>query len=233
MKLNCLIVDDETMARKSLLKLCEKLEKIEVKGVCQNGTEAIQIMENEQIDLIFLDIHMPDLSGIDIVKNIRNLPQIIFTTTDKAYALEAFSYNVTDYLIKPITLPRLLQAVNKATQLANQPQEASLTEKNNQHFFIKVDNRFVKLLFDEVMWVESLGDYIQFFTTEKRYTVHMTLKKVEDRLPSDRFLRVHRQYIVNIEQIVDIQDNSILIKDKVIPISRSHKEGLMQKLNLL
>jgi DNA-binding LytR/AlgR family response regulator len=233
MKLNCLIVDDETMARKSLQKLCEKLEKIEIIGVCQNGTEAIQIMENEQIDLIFLDIHMPDLSGIDIVKNIRNLPQIIFTTTDKAYALEAFSYNVTDYLIKPITLPRLLQAVNKATQLANQSQEVSQPEKNSQHFFIKVDNRFVKLLFDEVMWVESLGDYIQFFTTEKRYTVHMTLKKVEERLPSDRFLRVHRQYIVNLEKIVDIQDNSILIKDKVIPISRSHKDGLMQKLNLL
>ena len=137
--------------------------------------------------------------------------------------------------IKPVTLPRLLQAVNKAQKLLGPSPEVAAegTENASSHFFIKVDNRFVKLFFEDVLWVESLGDYIQFFTTEKRHTVHMTLKKVEERLPSHRFFRVHRQYIVNVEKIIDIQDNSILIRDKVIPISRSHKEGLMQKLNLL
>lgn len=233
MKLSCIIVDDESMARKSLEKLCGKLDMLEVKGVCSSGTEALEILDAEEIDLILLDIHMPDLSGMDIVKNIRNLPQIIFTTSDKGYALEAFEHNVTDYLIKPITLPRLLQAVKKASQLKQKVEKEEEGESSSSHFFIKVDSRYVKLFFEDVLWVESLGDYIQFFTTEKRYTVHMTLKKVEERLPSEQFLRVHRQFIVNLEKIVDIQDNSILIQDKVIPISRSHKEKLMKRLNLL
>jgi DNA-binding LytR/AlgR family response regulator len=233
MKLSCIIVDDESMARKSLEKLCRKLDLLDVKGVLSSGTDALEILDSEEIDLIFLDIHMPDLNGIDIVKNIKNLPQIIFITSDKGYALEAFEYNVTDYLIKPFTLPRLLQAVKKASQLKQKEEKEEKSDSSSSHFFIKVDGRYVKLFFEEVLWVESFGDYIQFFTQEKRYTVHMTLKKVEERLPSEKFLRVHRQYIVNLDKIVDIQDNSILIKDKVIPISRSHKDSLMQKLNLL
>jgi len=232
MKLKCLIVDDETMARKALEKLCSKLNSLEVVGICSNGNEALSMLAEQNVDVIFLDIHMPDLSGLDIVKNLRNLPQIIFTTADKEHALEAFEYNVTDYLIKPINLARLMQAVAKAQQLASSASEEAAAE-SKEHFFIKVDSKFVKLNFDEVLWVESFGDYIQFFTPNKKYTVHMTLKKVEERLPAERFMRIHRQYVINLDKVVDIQDNSVLIKDKVIPISRSHREGFMKKLNLL
>ena len=229
MQLKCIIVDDESLSRMALEKLCEKVPDLEVVGICENGTEAITMLQSETVDLLFLDIHMPDLTGMDLVRSIRPLPQIVFTTTDKGYALEAFEYNVTDYLLKPVTLPRLLQAVHKARQKITPPPSDATPDTTTGQFFIRVDNRLVNISLDDLWWIEAKGDYILFHTTEKRHIVHMTMKTAESRLPAGRFQKVHRQYIVNLSKIVDIEDNSILIGDKVIPISRSQREPLMKK----
>lgn len=238
MEIKCLIVDDDLMSRKALEKLCEKIEGLKVMALCADGSEALNWLQQHTVDLMFLDIHMPELSGMDLVRNIRPLPQIIFTTSDTDHALEAFELSATDYLIKPINLARLLKAVQKVRQLMPKATTPTLTPPppetgTAKHFFAKVDSRLVKVFYDEIRWVESYGDYIQLHTESKRHIIHMTLKKVAERLPEEKFLRVHRQYIVNLDKVVDIQDNSILIGDKVIPISRSHKEGLMERLNLL
>jgi two-component system response regulator LytT len=235
MNLKCLIVDDDLMSRKALEKLCGKIEGLEVVALCADGSEALNLLQQEPVDLMFLDIHMPELGGMDLVRNIRQLPQIVFTTSDKDHALEAFELNATDYLVKPINLARLMKAMQKVKQLHSPgPAPAQSSEGDvPSHFFAKVDNRLVKVFYDEIRWVESYGDYIQLHTAEKRHVIHMTLKKVAERLPEEKFLRVHRQYIVNLDKVIDIQDNSILIGDKVIPISRSHRDKLMERLNLL
>ncbi|MEL6675919.1 MAG: LytTR family DNA-binding domain-containing protein [Bacteroidota bacterium] len=237
MSLSCLIVDDESMSRLSLKKLCEKVPNMEVKAICQNGTEALSILQEEEVDLVFLDIHMPDLTGIDLVKSLDTLPQIVFTTTDREFALEAYSYNVTDYLIKPIRFPRLLKAVEKARKMASlqkSEEEQSPSSQEADSIFIKaVDNRLVKLNLNDIQFAEAMGDYALLYTEAKRHTVHTTMKKLEAKLPSDRFLKVHRKYIVNLDQIIDLQDNSLLIGKKVIPVSRANRESLMSRLNLL
>lgn len=232
MSLRCLIVEDESMTRKVLEKLCEKAPDIELVASCENGMEALELLQNEDVDVILLDIHMPELSGIDLLESLENPPQVIFITSDEQFALKAFEYSATDYLVKPVTYPRLQKAFNKARKLTetNQSSQGAL---NDENLFIKVDNRLVNIAIKDILWVEALGDYIQFNTAEKRYTLHMTMKKVLDRLPNDLFIRVHRSFIVNISKIVDIEDNTIVIGKKVIPVSKGNRENLMNRLNFL
>ncbi|MEZ4886407.1 MAG: LytTR family DNA-binding domain-containing protein [Chitinophagales bacterium] len=233
--MKCLIVDDDAISRRTLSKMCSRVDFIDIIAECSDATEALIHLNNEQIDLIFLDIHMPNMTGIEFVRNMRQLPQIVFTTSDDNFALEAFEYNVTDYLIKPVNYPRFLKAIQKAKAIhESENMVATPSPKiEQQTLFLKEDGRLTKLNLADILWIESVGDYANFITTKEKYTVHSTLKKIEDRLPTETFHKIHRKYIINIGKIVDIEDNSVLIKDTILPISRRNRESLMKKLNLI
>jgi DNA-binding LytR/AlgR family response regulator len=227
--MRCLIVDDEEMSRKVVEAMCAKLEDLEVVAVCANGVEAMNTLQREEIDVVFLDIEMPEMTGMDIVKTVAELPQIIFITSNKEYALEAFEYKVTDYLQKPITLSRFLKAVEHARD--NITRKKSRTEED---IYVKVDGRLVRLDLKEVLYIESIGDYVLFHTEKKeKFIVHSTLKGIDDKIGNTRFLKVHRSFIVNLAKVVDIQEGNLVIKDKVIPISRAHRAALMSRINTL
>lgn len=230
MLLNCMIVDDDLIDRKSLERLCKKMENLSLVRVCENGKEALHALKTDMIDLIFLDIEMPELTGIDFLHHAVSLPQVIFTTSNTEYAVEAFEYQVTDYLKKPIAFPRFRIAVEKAVD--------NFIRMNNyraqaKEVYIREEGRLVRIPFENILYFENVGDYIRLKTTENNHIIHGTLKNIVGKLKNPDFLRVHRSFIVNLSKIKDIKENTLVIDKKVIPISRSHKPTLMSKLNLL
>ncbi len=236
--MNCIIIDDEATARTIITQLCTQIPNITLKEEFSNAIEAIKYLNQNDIDLIFLDILMPDFTGFDFIQTLKNPPKIILTTSDSKFAIEAFEYNcIIDYLVKPITLPRLEKAVQKVTAITASSKETSVKEtqdvKSDNHLYINIDRRLIKIDIPSIYLVEAKGDYIQLKTETKNYTVHSTLKKIEEKLPDDLFLKIHRSYVINIKKIVDIEDNSVLIKKDVIPVSRSNRPELMKRLNLL
>lgn len=225
-----IIVDDDEMARSSLKLMCEKIPELDFVDTFENGLSALSFLKSNQVDLIFLDIQMPDLSGMDLVKSFDDLPQIIFTTGHSEYALEAFEYHVTDFLVKPIELPRLMKSVERAKELGGQKTKPG-TEM--EEIYVKVDGRYVRLPLKEILYIESLGDYVTFRTEKEKFIVHSTLKNIDDKINNNDFLKVHRSYIVNLSKVVDIEDTNLVIHDKVIPISRAHKPALMNRIKTI
>lgn len=227
--MKAIIVDDDFMSLNNLDYLCEKISDLEVVGKFDNALDAIDFLKIQAVDVIFLDIEMPEFSGIDFVKNVKNLPQIIFTTAKSEYAMEAFEYEAIDYIQKPVTLPRLQKAVRR---ISNQDQQHEVL--STEYIFIKVDGRLVRIMLKDILFIETLGDYIVFFTEDKqKYIVHSTLKAMDSKLIHPDFVKVHRSYIVNISKIVDIEESNLVIADKVIPISRSHKSQLLNKIKTI
>ncbi len=225
-----IIIDDDVTSRLVLRKLCSKIDDIKIIGEYENPLEAMPVLDENRADLIFLDIHMPELSGIDFLKISKSLPYTILITSDPNFALEAYEYNVTDYLLKPIDTVRFLKAIEKVKSLtASLDSEKSGTEE----IYINVDRRLVRLMIDNINIIEAKGDYVMIRTTEKNYIVHSTMKNIEKKLPSHTFIKVHRSYIINKDRIIDIKDNSVLINKDVVPISRSNKEALMKSLNMI
>lgn len=234
--MNCIIIDDDATARLIINQLCGSTEQISVLKEFSSAIEAIKYLNTNDVDLIFLDIHMPTFSGFDFIQTLKSPPKIILTTSDKNFALQAFEYEcVVDYLVKPITKERFNKSLLKLTHLEDNNKEiVSQDSKNNAKFiYVSVDRRLVKINIPDIYFVEAKGDYISIKTESKNYIVHSTLKKIEDKLPDSVFLRIHRSFIINVTQIIDIEDNSVLIQKSVIPISRSKKNELMKRLNLL
>jgi DNA-binding LytR/AlgR family response regulator len=227
-----IIVEDDPMARASLEMMCEKIDTIEHVQSFDNGLDALSWLKKNKVDLIFLDIEMPDLSGMELVKSVDDLPQIIFTTGHTEYALEAFEYQVTDFVPKPVQLSRLLKAVDRAEELAKADGASTAGEQENE-IFVRVDGRYIRLPYESILYVESLGDYVTFVTDTKKHIVHSTLKNIDEKIKSKDFLKVHRSYIINLSKIVDIEENNLVIKDKVIPVSRAHKPALMERIKPL
>ncbi|QHI38280.1 Transcriptional regulatory protein YpdB [Kordia antarctica] len=242
--MKCIIVDDEATARAITKQLCKKIEMLTIAEEFDNAIDAIKYLNTNGVDLIFLDIHMPTFSGFDFIQTLKNPPQIILTTSDKNFALDAFEYDcVIDYLVKPITPERFAKAVarinDRNTTAATTtiedaapaiPEETSIAGNN---LYVNIDRRLVKINIPDIYLIEAKGDYIKIKAEDKNYIVHSTLKKIEEKLPSNLFLKVHRSYIINTTKIVDIEDNSVLIKQDVIPVSRANRKELMQRLNLL
>ncbi len=228
MKMKCLIVDDDTLACKSLMRFCQQIPYLVVVGIATDGQQAQQWLEKEEIDLLFLDIEMPKLSGIELLEHLPTLPLVIFTTAKKDYAYEAFEYKAVDYLKKPITWPRFLEAVGKAQQ-----QLLHATPRSSEEVYIKEDGRFLRLNYDDILYFENVGDYVRIKTTKGSHIIYSTLKNIYKKLDQTRFYRVHRTYIVNMSKIEDIEDNSLVIGNKVIPISRANKPSLMARIHLL
>jgi two-component system response regulator LytT len=236
--MNCIIIDDEEMARVIIAQMVSDHKGLNLAQEFSNAMQAIKYLNQNDVDLIFLDIHMPDFTGFDFIQTIKNPPKVILVTSDKNFAIEAFEYEcIVDYLVKPITQERFEKAVQKATSAqipSSLPKETkTIDEDNTNEFYVNIDRRLIKIEFDLVIIVEAKGDYIHIKTEGKNYIVHSTLKKIEDKLPKDLFLKVHRSFIINTKKIIDIEDNSVLIAKEVIPVSRTNRPELMKRLNLL
>jgi DNA-binding LytR/AlgR family response regulator len=229
MKLKCIIVEDELMARIALQRLCEQHDSLILIGVFENATDALLFLAKEQIDLIWLDVEMPGLTGFDLLKSLSSMPQVIMTTSRVEYAFEAYQYQVTDYIQKPITQPRFKMAVEKVLELNIRKTTVS---PERHEIYVKTDGRYIRLSYDDILYVENIGDYVKIFTKKQSYIVHTTMKYLEEKLGND-FLRVHRSYIVHLDKIVDIEENTLVIENKVIPISRANKPELINRLNML
>jgi len=226
-----LIIDDDKLSRISLERLCQRIEDLTVVGTCSNGLEALDFLSENIVDLLFLDVEMPDLSGVELLKSSNQLPLIIFISSKKEYAAEAFEFNelVADYIIKPATLPRLLKAIERVRQ--KESKSTSLRIKD--YIFIRSEGRFVRINLNTLLYVENIGDYVLFKTIDGKFLVHATLRNIAQKLQHPDFLKVHRSYIINLSKIVDIQDNSVLIDKKIIPVSRAHRNILLDKIDPL
>ena len=239
--MKAIIIDDEATARAIIVQLTTLFPKIQVIEEFSNAISAIKYLNQSRVDVVFLDIHMPDFTGFDFIKTLKNPPQIILITSDANFATEAFEYDcIVDYIVKPITKERFQKAINKlnfTTTLLSK--DTSTIEKdsaitpNAEEFYVNIDRKLIKIEYAAVNVVEAKGDYIVIKTEKENYKVHTTLKKIEDKLPSSLFLKVHRSFIINTRKIIDIEDNSILIAKLVIPVSRSNRPELMKQLNLL
>ena len=235
--MNCIIIDDEEMARAIIEKIIENIPQLNLLKEFSNAMDAIKYLNQNEVDLIFLDIHMPDFTGFDFIKTIKNPPKIILITSDKDFAIEAFEYEcIVDYLVKPITKDRFEKAIQKVNAMplpSTTVINKSAGVDNANEFYINIDRRLIKIEFASVNIVEAKGDYIHIKTENKNYVVHSTLKKIEDKLPESLFLKVHRSFIINTKKIIDIEDNSVLIGKDVVPVSRANRPDLMKRLNLL
>jgi two-component system response regulator LytT len=235
--MNCIIIDDEEMARAIMAQFIISNTDIVIGSAFSNALEAIKYLNQNEVDLIFLDIHMPDFTGFDFIQTIKNPPKIILVTSDRNFAIEAFEYEcIIDYLVKPISADRFLKAIQKANSLEKNKvlkEVKSKEEDNRNEFYVNIDRRLIKIEMASVNIVQAKGDYIHIKTEAKNYVVHSTLKKIEGKLPKDLFLKVHRSFIINTNKIVDIEDNSVLIAKDIIPVSRANRQELMKRLNLL
>ncbi|WP_272022267.1 LytR/AlgR family response regulator transcription factor [Olleya namhaensis] len=237
--MNCIVIDDEATARMIISQLCSNVPSLNVLEDFPNAMQAIKYLNQNEVDLIFLDIHMPDFTGFDFIETLKNPPKIVLTTSDPNFAIQAFEYDcIVDYLVKPVTQERFQKAIDKAEAIQDAPvKTVSESEKveasSGNDLYVNIDRRLIKIDIPSIYLVEAKGDYIQVKTEDKNYTVHSTLKKIEEKLPDSLFLKVHRSYIINIKKIIDIEDNSVLIKKDVIPVSRSNRPELMKRLNLL
>jgi DNA-binding LytR/AlgR family response regulator len=235
--MKCIIVDDEKLAREVLSLQVLKSSHLILKGAFDNAIDAIKYLNEENdIDLIFLDIHMPNFSGFDFIKTIKNPPQIILVTTDKNFAIEAFNYDcVTDYLAKPIQQERFDRAIErvKINNVSSVVKRPNYNDVGTKDIYINIDKRLVKIDIFTIKFIHANGDYILINTETQNYIVHTTLKKMELKLPKSCFVKTHRSYLININKIIDIQDNSVLIGKQLIPISKGNKTILFESLNLL
>ncbi|WP_438972400.1 LytR/AlgR family response regulator transcription factor [Polaribacter sp.] len=232
--MNCIIIDDDQTARLIIRNHCIQTNKIVVLEEFSSAIEAIKYLNSTKVDLVYLDIHMPTFSGFDFIETLKDLPKIVLTTSDQSLALAAFEYkSVVDYLVKPITKERFNKSLEKIEALDFKKNTASDITIQSDSLFVSVDKRLVKINISDIYLIEAKGDYINIKTDQRNYIVHATLKKIEEKLPPLNFFKAHRSFIINTNEIIDIEDNTVLIRKDVIPVSRSNKSELMNKLNLL
>ncbi|MCR4032160.1 MULTISPECIES: LytR/AlgR family response regulator transcription factor [Flavobacterium] len=226
MKLKCVITDDEPVARKGIKGYIEKTDFLSLAGECETAMELNSFLKKESVDVIFLDVEMPGLTGMEFLGSAANLPKIIIVSAYERYALKGYEMNVFDYLLKPVSYDRFLKSVNR---LYDQ-QVKELKSDDKDHIFIKVDKKNKKLKFEEILFIESMENYVLIHTVVSKEMVYCTLKMMSDNLPAAIFLQVHRSFIVNISQVQSIEGNSLEIKKHKIPISRSLKDEVYNKL---
>ncbi len=229
---NCLIVDDEPIARDIILHYCSHLSFLNVVAVCGNAFEARDALNNNQIDIIFLDIHMPVLDGLSFLKTLKQQPQIIVTTAYKEYAVDAFDLTACDYLLKPFSLERFIVAIDKAVDKLNAVSNIPHDEPSPDHFFIKAEGKIYKISYDELLYAEAKGNYTKVVTTSKAILPAISFSSFEKLLTSNAFVRVHRSFIINTSKVESIEVNSILINKVTIPIGSSYKKSFLKCLGL-
>ncbi|HEY2648882.1 MAG TPA: LytTR family DNA-binding domain-containing protein [Puia sp.] len=231
--MNCVIVDDNKIARATLSQLASQVVDLTVVGECSTAMEAYNLLQDLSTDLLFLDIEMPDMTGLELTKNLgQNRPLIIFTTAKKDYAAEAFELNVADYIVKPVTPVRFIQAIDRAREiLASHTEEVKINE--DEFIFIRDSNVVRRLRIDDILFAEAMGDYVKLHTPVSFFAIHNTLKAVEERLPASRFLRIHRSYLVSIAKIDTFQDGVLVVNGKPIPVADAYRAVLNKRMNIL
>lgn len=230
MKLKCIIIDDEPLAQKGITEYVNDVDFLDLFGVFENAVKASGIIKENKIELIFLDIQMPYISGLEFLKTLQNPPLVILTTAYPQYALESYDLNVLDYLVKPISFPRFLKAVTKAKDIFQTKTEHSNIQKEDDHIFIKADNMLVKIAFKNILFVEALQNYVCIHTQDKKYISYLTFKSIEENLPKPLFFKVHKSYIVQLSRVEAIEGNELHIEQFKVPVSRNNKEEVLQKL---
>ena len=229
MNMTCLIVEDLQVAADYLAKCCEKSGVIEVKSHFTNVHEALVYLNKNAVDLLFLDVEMPGATGFELLDQLAYQPKVILTTSKSEYAYDAFEYNVTDFLKKPFTYQRFQEAIQKVLT----PPTETAHPATADHIFIKSDGRLVRLNNDDILYIESMGDYVKFVTADKKYITHNTIKNLEEKVNRRHFVKVHRSYIINITKIDDIRENDLFIKGTEIPISKAHRPDILKRLNII
>lgn len=230
--MNCVVIDDEPLAREGLKSYIDQIEYLNLVGEGSNPVELSNLLDKQKVDLIFLDIQMPILNGIDYLKMNKNLPIVIFTTAYPSYALDGYELDVLDYLLKPITFERFFQATNKAKDyhtLASQLTNESI-RNTDDFFFVKCSNKFEKIFYQDILYVEAMQNYSVIYTSEDKYMTLMSLKSVEDKLDSQRFLRVHKSYIVALDKVNSFENHELTIGESKIPISRNYRKEVMDRV---
>jgi DNA-binding LytR/AlgR family response regulator len=235
MKIRCLAVDDEPLAVKKIAGYIQKVPFLELVAECRSAFEAMSIMDTTDIQLLFIDINMPEISGMEFVKSLTNKPYVVFTTAYSEYAVEGFQVDAADYLLKPITFSNLLKAANKVKNLielsTNIQKESFKTTAN--HLFVKSEYKLIRIELDDIKYIESQHEYIKIHTVNSiPVMTQLSLKSIEEQLPSDRFIRIHRSYIVNLEKITIIERNRIVFDGKIyIPVSDQYKEKFQEYID--
>ena|SRR3984893_10323109 len=231
--MNALIVDDNKIARTTIKQLAGKVDDIIIIAECSDAMDAYNQIRAQTVDLLLLDIEMPGMTGLELTKNlIKNSPLIIFITSKKEYAADAFDLNVVDYIIKPVTGPRFIQAIDKAREILESKSD-ELKLKEDEFIFIRDSNVVHRLKLDNILYAEAMGDYVKLYTPEKFYAIHTTLKAVEEKLPASRFLRVHRSYLVAINKIDTIEGGALIINRKPLPVADAYRSALNKRMNIL
>lgn len=233
--MNCIIIDDDKVSRLVIEKYIKKVDFLSLVESFDNAVDAANYFSKSvQIDLIFLDIEMPGMTGVEFLESLDNLPQIIIVSAKEKYAIQAIQHDVTDYLLKPIGYPRFLKAVNKV----NNKLSEEAVKDNPKGIFVKSSSAsFIRMFFDDILYIEAMENYVVITTFDNKQTIHFTMKALLNKLPKDTFNRVHRSYIVNKDKIEKIKDSTILIETKEgtksIPISKSYKDDFMNKINIV
>ncbi len=230
MRLNCVIVDDDPMSVKVLETMVAKTDKLDLVKSFNDPVEAMKYLREHLIDILFLDVEMPGMTGLEMLGTLDERPSVILVSSKAEYALDGYEFDVVDFLLKPPSYARFLKAVEKIRE--RNAIDESIFFKGD-FVFVKSDSALVKVDIRKVMWVEALADYVALVTTDKKFVCHSTMKAIEAKLPPDQFVRVHRSYIVRIDQIDQIEDKTVSVGRKVIPVGGTYRDGLMNRLNLI
>ncbi|MBN2348125.1 MAG: response regulator transcription factor [Bacteroidales bacterium] len=235
--MRCICVDDEPLALNIIEDFVNKIPFLSLEAKCTNAFEAIKIMQEQKIDLIYLDIQMPHITGLEFVKTLKNPPMVIFTTAYSNHALDGFDLNAVDYLVKPISFERFFKSANKANELYHLRKNQGNTKNKNteksvpDYLMIKVEYSTVKVNLEDILFVEGLKDYVKIFLPHETLLTKTTMKNMEEKLPSDRFIRVHKSFIISIQKIERIENNRIVIFKKLIPIGKQYKDEFYEHLS--
>ena len=231
--MNTIIVDDNRIARTTMKQLASQVKDITLVGEYANAMDAYKLLQEPPVDLILLDIEMPGMTGLELTKNLgAKRPVIIFTTSKKEYAAEAFELNVADYIVKPVIPARFIQAIDKAREIIqSNTEEVKINE--DEFIFVRDSNIVRRLKLDDILFAEAMGDYVKLYTPQKFYAIHTTLKTVEERLPVSKFIRVHRSYIVALTKIDTTQDGALVINGKPVPVADAYRAALNKRMNIL
>ncbi|HEY9006401.1 LytR/AlgR family response regulator transcription factor [Ohtaekwangia sp.] len=232
-KIQTIVVEDEPLAREGLLSYIKDIDFLEVKAACENALEANKALSGGNIDLMFLDIQMPKITGIDFLKSLKEPPMVIMTTAYPNFALQGYELDVLDYLVKPFPFDRFLKAVNKARdffELKSAPRNREESQSKEDYFFVKCDYRYEKIHFDDVQYVEGMENYVVIHTPAKQFMTLLRMKNVEEILPATSFVRIHKSYIASIKAISSIDGNEVVIGNKKLPLSREKKTEILDRL---
>ena len=231
MNLNCIIVDDEPIARDILRTYIGQVPYLTLVGECEDAFEAMQVLNKQDVDLVILDINMPRFTGLDMLRSLKKYPAIIITSAYPEYALEGFELSVTDYLLKPFSFPRFVQATEKVVTKSSYPSSPAIPAETEDFLMVKSDKKLAKVFFNEIIYVEAYGNYIFIYREHDRIMSKQTLTQLEDQLPERRFVRIHKSYIVSLKSIKFLEGNEVSIGNKKLPVGKVYRDNLMKKLH--